>query len=600
MESRRIMTPDQRLRVFVSSTLQELEEERAVVKAAIKSLRLSPVMFELGARPHPPQDLYRAYLDQSDIFVGIYWQSYGWIGPGMERSGLEEESLQSMGKPRLIYVKTPAPDREERLSKFLEDIRSAADTSYKQFSTVSELGKLVKDDLAILLSEGFVHNSQPQMETESMLPQPERDTSQPIPQPETAPSDACPQPLYTEAFTEASGPSIAVLPFSNLSSDPDHAYFVDGMVDGIITALSRFKWLIVIARNSTFAYKDRAVDIRAVGRELGVRYVLEGSVRATGQRVRVHGQLIEASTGAHVWADHFDGSMLDVFDLEDRVTESVVSALEPQIRRAEIERARRKRPEHLGAYDFYLRALPHAYAMRPEDNVKALEFLEEAMRLDPNFIPARAFAAWCYEERLSRSWPNVRSDDAQRALQLAQEVLAADTGDANLIAIAGFVLVMVGRRYDSGLEALHVAVELNPNNAFVLMNAGWAEAFAGNLELALARLERARMLNSRDPTAFYVLTGLAMVNMLLGRPEQATEFATRSAAVYDMWDATYLFLALSLAASGRTEEAQAAVSRYLELWPIASVRQLRRMLPIRDPERFAALEHNMRLAGVPD
>jgi tetratricopeptide (TPR) repeat protein len=316
--------------------------------------------------------------------------------------------------------------------------------------------------------------------------------------------------------------------------------------------------------------------------------------------MRVHCQLINVSTSAHVWAEYFEGDMADVFDLEDRITESVVSALEPQIRRAEIERARRKRPENLDAYDLFLQALPHAYAMRPEDNAMASSLLEEAMRLDPSFVPARAFAAWCYEERLTRSWPNVRSDDAQRAVSLAQEVLAADTSDANLIAIAGFVLVMVGRRYDSGLEALQLAAELNPNNTFVLMNAGWAEAFAGDLQLALTRLERARVLNPRDPAAFYVLTGLALVNLLLGRHEKAAEFAARSAAVYDNWDSTYFMLALSLAACGRAEEAGQATSKLLELWPMASVRHYRRILPIRDPERFATLEQHMRLAGLLD
>jgi len=409
-----------------------------------------------------------------------------------------------------------------------------------------------------------------------------------------------PTTLSPLASGEGRGPSIAVLPFSNLSGDADHGYFVDGVVDGIITALSRFKWLTVIARNSTFAYKGLAVDIRRIAKDLGARYVLEGSVRATGQRVRIHGQLIDASTGAHMWADRFDGSMEDVFDLEDRVTESVVGVLEPQIRRAEIERARRKRPESLEAYDLFLRALPQAYAMRPEDNVTALRFLEEAMRLDPGFVPARAFAAWCYEERLTRGWPNARADDADRAVQLSQEVLTADTDDANVIAPAGFVLVMVGRRYDSGLEALHHAVELNPNNAFVLMLAGWAEAFAGDVTKALGHFERARLLNPRDPAAFYVITGLGFVNFLMGRYEDAAEFAARSAAIYDGWDATYFVLGLALARSGRTDEAHAAVSRLIEMWPGASISHYRRVLPIRDPDRLAALERDMRTAGLPE
>jgi TolB-like protein/Tfp pilus assembly protein PilF len=596
----RILTPDQRLRVFVSSTLQELEDERAAVKAAIKTLRLSPVMFELGARPHPPRELYLAYLGQSDIFVGIYWQNYGWIGPGMEVSGLEDEFVQSAAMPRLIYVKTPAPDRQPRLVEFLDRIREGGNVSYKHFSTIGELSNLVKDDLALLLTEGFVRS--PAADERDEQKQAAAQATVQAPQAASRPGGdgSCPLPASSSASEESWGPSIAVLPFSNLSGDPSQGYFVDGMVDGIISALSRFKWLTVIARNSTFAYKDRPEDVRLIAKDLGARYVLEGSVRATAQRVRIHGQLIDASSGTHLWADHFDGDMADVFDLEDQVTESVVSALEPQIRRAEIDKARRKRPENLDAYDLFLRSLPHAYAMRPDDNAAALGFLEEAMRLDPGFIPARAFAAWCLEERLTRGWPSAREDDAQRALGLAQEVLAADTDDATLISIAGFVLVMVGRRYDTGLEALRLAVELNPNNAFVLMNAGWAEAFAGDVTTARERFVRARSLNPRDPAAFYVLTGLGMVSVLLGRHEEAVEFAARSAAVYSEWDATYFVLAMALAASGRSDEAHAAVSRLLELWPTVSIAHYRRMIPIRDPERLAILERNMRLAGVPE
>jgi TolB-like protein len=598
VEKSRILTPDQRLRVFISSTMQELSEERRAVKGAVSALRLSPVLFELGARPHPPQELYTAYLGQSDIFIGVYWQSYGWIAPGMEISGLEDEFRRSQGMPRLIYVKTPAPELEPRLAEFLDDIRDTADVSYKHFSTAQELGKLVKDDLALLLSESFGHIQPADSRDERDVAGTHRSGSDhPREQPVATPPEVAawaPPPS-----NNVSGPSIAVLPFSNLSGDTN-AYFVDGTVDGIITALSRFKWLTVIARNSTFAYRDRAQDIRRIASELGARYVLEGSVQATAQRMRIHAQLIDASTGAHLWADHFDGSMEDAFELEDRITESVIAVLEPQIRRAEIERARRKRPENLDAYDLYLRALPHAYAIQPEDNEKALVFLEEAMRLDPGFTPARAFAAWCYEERLSRGWPNVRADDRERAVGLAQEVLVADTDDATLIAIAGFVLVMVGHRYDSGLEALRLAVELNPNNAFVLMNAGWAEAFAGDLDTARAHVERAQLLNPRDPAAFYVMTGLAFINVLSESYEEAAQFGARSAAVYDGWDITYFMLSLALAGSGRADEARAAMSRLIELWPTASISLYREVLPIRDPARLAALERAMRSAGMPE
>ena len=206
-------------------------------------------------------------------------------------------------------------------------------------------------------------------------------------------------------LTMPAKPSIAVLPFNNMSGDPEQEYFVDGMVEDIITALSRFNQLFVIARNSTFTYKGRAVDVRQVAKELGVRYVLEGGVRKSGKRMRITGQLIDAATGAHLWADRFDGDLEDVFDLQDKITANVVGAIEPTMRKAEIDRARRKPVENLDAYDLYLRALPHVYAMRPDENLLGINFLNKAIDFEPTFAAALAHAAWCYEQRISRGWP---------------------------------------------------------------------------------------------------------------------------------------------------------------------------------------------------
>src|SRR5262249_46425583 len=197
-------------------------------------------------------------------------------------------------------------------------------------------------------------------------------------------------------------PSIAVLPFANMSGDPEQEYFADGMVEEIITALSRIRWLFVIARNSSFTYKGRTFDVKQVGRGLGVRYVLEGSVRKGGNRVRITAQLIDATNGAHLWADRFDGLLEEVFELQDRVAISVAGVIEPTLRQAEIERARRKRPDNLDAYDLYLRALPFAYTSMPEDADKALGYVEQAIKLDPDFAVAHAIIAWCQEQRYLR------------------------------------------------------------------------------------------------------------------------------------------------------------------------------------------------------
>jgi len=394
--------------------------------------------------------------------------------------------------------------------------------------------------------------------------------------------------------------SIAVLPFSNLSSDPDQEYFADGMVEDITTALSRFRQLFVIARNSTFVYKGQAVDVRQVARELGVRYLLEGSVRRAGERVRLTAQLIDASTGWHLWAERFDGELADIFELQDRITEKVVGAIEPQIRRAEIERARRKRTENMEAYDHFLRALPLVYAMRPEDNAQALALFGETMRLDPHFMPAAAYAAWCYEQRVGRQWTSDPEGDADEAVRLAQRALRSDTEDESAIAIAGFTLIRLGRDYDRGIQALQRATELNPNNVFVAMNAGWGEVFAGDLDKALADFERARELSPSDPTAFYVLTGLGMAHALQGRYEEAIALANASVVLYEDWDATYGVLVSANALLGRIDAARAGLAKFLQLLPGLTVSGYGRLAQFRDPARLALIQEGLRIAGLPE
>ena len=393
--------------------------------------------------------------------------------------------------------------------------------------------------------------------------------------------------------------SIAVLPFANLSSDPDQDYFADGMVEDITTALSRFRQLFVIARNSTFVYKGRAVDVRQVGRELGVRYALEGSVRRVGERVRLTAQLIDASTGGHLWAENFDGDMADLFGVQDRITERGVGAIEPRIRRAEIDRARRQRTENMEAYDHFLRGLPHVYAMRPDDNAQALELFVEAMHLDPHFMTAAAYAAWCFEQRVGRQWSAAPEVDADEATRLARMVLSSDTEDENAIAIAGFVLLRLGRDYDTALHALQRATMLNPNNAFVAMNAGWGQVFAGDLEQGMTLLERARELSPSDPTAFYVLTGLAMAHALQGRFEEASALANASVAIYGDWDATWCVQVFVNARMGRVEATGAAREKLLQLMPGLTLGRYSELARFRDPSRLAQVIEGLRLGGVP-
>ena len=273
-------------------------------------------------------------------------------------------------------------------------------------------------------------------------------------------------------------PSIAVLAFQNMSGDPEQEYFADGMVEDIITGLSRIKWLFVIARNSSFVYKGKAVDVRQVGRELGVRYVLEGGVRKAGNRLRITAQLLEAETGAHLWADRYDGALEDVFDLQDQITDKVVGIVEPSLQRSEIERSRRKRPENLDAYDLFLRAVPHMATAMPADAAIAAELLEDALRLDPNYAAAHALLAWCHEISFTRAG----FDEADKAAGIAhaRAVTASDADDATALAIAAFAITMLGKDHTTALSAIERAVSLNPSCATALYFGGYINAISGN------------------------------------------------------------------------------------------------------------------------
>jgi TolB-like protein len=398
----------------------------------------------------------------------------------------------------------------------------------------------------------------------------------------------------------AEKPSIAVLPFANMSNDPDQEYFADGISEDIITALSQIKQWLVIARNSSFAYKGRHVDIRDVGRELGVRYLLEGSVRKAGNRLRITGQLIEAETGSHLWADRYDGDLEDVFALQDSITESVVGAIEPSLRLAEIARSKRKTPCDIGAYDLHLQALPHLYAIRPEPNEIALNLLHQAIELDPAYAPALAYLAWAYEERVTRSWGDYGLDDAGTAVAMARCAIAADRDDSFVLVLAGFVLVMIARDYGQGLEAINRAREQNPNIAFVNFLVGAALNMCGEPEEGLACIEAAIRVSPGDPGAFFFYTGAAMSHLMCGRPEDACRLATKSAGMYAGWDTTYRILASALVQLGRMDEAHRAVARLLELSPTLTVSRLRTMWPIRSPETLNTILDGLRSAGLPD
>jgi adenylate cyclase len=393
-------------------------------------------------------------------------------------------------------------------------------------------------------------------------------------------------------------PSIAVLPFQNMSGDPEQEYFADGMVEEIITALSRIRWLFVIARNSSFTYKGQAVDVKQVGRELGVRYVLEGSVRKGGGRVRITAQLIDALTGTHLWADRFDRALDDVFALQDELTISVVGAIEPSLRKAEIERAKRKRPDSLDAYDLCLRALPFASTAMPEDAEKALPLLEEAIRLEPDYPAAHAALAWCHEQRYLRGGLDEGTREAAR--RHARAALAAGGDDAMALATAGFVIAVVERDYATAIDANDRALALSPSSAFAFALGSIMRAWRGDLPTAIAHGETALRLSPYDPLIYLPYVGLAYAHFFAGHFAEAASAASRAMQANPRFSVPCYLYTAALACLGRAEEAEATAQRLLELQPGFTIASLASGTSIAAEDRLSRLIEALRKAGLPE
>jgi TolB-like protein len=394
-------------------------------------------------------------------------------------------------------------------------------------------------------------------------------------------------------------PSIAVLPFENLSGDAEQGYFADGVVEDIITALSRARWLFVIARNSTLGYRNRGVDVRQVGRELGVRYVLEGSVRRAGERVRITGQLIDALSGAHIWAERFDGTLADVFELQDRVAEAVAGAIEPSLRGAEIERARRKPTESLDAYDLYLRALPHLTTPTPESNREALRLVEQALALDPDYAVALGLKAWCHLNAYLRSWAG--DDEHERALgeRAARRALALGQDDPTALVSGGFVLSLLAHDHEAGLAALSRSVSLNPNSALAFGASALVHCFAGDYGTTIEHGQRALRLSPFDPLGYRPLIALAYAHLFTGHHAAAVDYAERAVQANPGFDVCHALLVASLVELGRLEEAREAARRLTAIFPTFRIAR-RRRAGFRDKARFEVYLTALRRAGLPD
>jgi TolB-like protein len=391
-------------------------------------------------------------------------------------------------------------------------------------------------------------------------------------------------------------PSIAVLPFQNLSGDPAQEYFADGMVEDIITALSRFRNLFVISRNSSFTYKGHAVDVKQVGRELGVRYVLEGSVRKAANRVRITAQLIDATTGAHLWADRFDGALEDIFALQDQVTESVVGAIAPKLERAEIARAQRKPTESLDAYDYYLRAHAAIHPWTREGNEEALKLFYRAIELDPGFASAYGMAAWCCFQRKVSGWMQDRGREIVESERLARRAAELGKDDAVALSAAGFVLAYVVRDMAAGVASIDRALALNPNLAWAWLYSGWARIWLGQPDVAIEHLAHAMRLSPLDPLIADVQAGIAHAHFFAGRYDEAASWAAMTVGAR-----TALYTAAAgNALAGHMEEAAKAVTRLRQLDPALRISTLREALGPYRPQDLARYEEGLRKAGLPE
>jgi len=351
-------------------------------------------------------------------------------------------------------------------------------------------------------------------------------------------------------------PSIAVLPFQNMSGDPEQEYFADGIVEEIITALSRFRSLFVIARNSSFTYKGRAVDVKQVGRELGVRYMLEGSVRKAPGRVRIAGQLLDVATGAHLWAERFDGALEDVFELQDQVTASVVGAIAPKLEQAEIDRAKRKPTESLDAYDCFLRGMAnfHCLASR-EANAEALRLFTHAVELDADFASAYAMAADCYVVRKSSGWSSDPARETAEAARLARRAVQLGKDDALALAASGLALAYVVLDLDAGAHFIDRALDLNPNFARAWFFGGWLKIWLGEPDAAIERFTRAMRLSPRDPFMPRLQNGTAHAHFFAGRYEEAAWWAAMVLRERPEFHDGLRIAAASNALAGRAEPA---------------------------------------------
>jgi adenylate cyclase len=395
-------------------------------------------------------------------------------------------------------------------------------------------------------------------------------------------------------------PSLVVLPFQNMTGDAEQEYFVDGMVEEITTAIARLPWLFVIARNSAFTYKGKPVDVKQVAQELGVRYVLEGSVRKAGNRVRITGQLIDTTTGAHIWADRFDATLDDIFELQDQVASSVAGAIEPKLRQAEIERAGRKPTANLTAYDLYLRAVAQSYRPTEKGVAEAVVLARQALTTDPSYAPAAAFIGWCRVQQQWQSCGGLCANDLAEASRLARQALEAERDDAETIWQAAWTLFLLAGEAAMAAAALDRALALNPNAALAWLIRGAIHALRNEPDAAIQAIERGRRLSPFDPYTFLYAGTIAAAHLAARRFEQAIEWADRALHDRPRMAAAIRIKVAANAHLGHLDTARAELSRVLAIDPKLTIAGFREYFHFAAPEVLELNVTGLRLAGLPE
>jgi adenylate cyclase len=405
-------------------------------------------------------------------------------------------------------------------------------------------------------------------------------------------------PIQIQGLALPDKPSIVVLPFDNMSAEPGQDYLADGIVEAITAALSCIRSFFVIARSSAFTYKGRATNARDIGKQLGVAYLLEGSVQKAGNRLRIIVQLIETEGGAHVWSSRFDGAIDEFFDLEDRITEQVAGALQPSIRIAEIERSRRKRPQDLGSYDYTMRAMPHVWALEKEESAKALELLEKALAIDPEYPLALSLAGWCHAQRSVYNWADDIAVSQVMARSLAERAAEMSGDDPIILAILGTVHTFV-RNHGTARVLLERAVTLDPNSAWAWTRLGWIEIYADQPQKAIENFERALRLSPIDPMNFNNYVGIGSAHEVAQEYDEAAAFYRR--ALQERPNASWIYrnLAASLSGAGRVEEAKQAFAELMRSYPDLTISKFKQAM-VFSPAVLDRMAGNLRRLGLPD